>query len=960
MKVKKLLFAFPLIIVWMISSQLFTGCQPDPEKLVNIIRSEDLSLTAQHGLSKVKESLADDGFMVHEFTELQKEPAGITFILATGTNEDEALTAMKEAGMELPRITESLSIKKDGNRIFIYGANGTGLMYALLDIAHKIQFNPSEMTLEEMVTEITETPEVKDRSISIYTMQRAWFEERLFNEHYWEKYFDLLAESRFNSFVVIFGYENGGFMAPAYPYFFNTRDFPGVIMGSMTPAIQKKNRNAFNRMIDIAHSRGIRVIAGIWDHIYRGGVQSGGLIDKQEKIDEPRAHMVYGLNEENLASYTKASIRQFLDVFPSIDGIQFRMHNESGLKNEEMEGFWHEVFGIISQKRPDLHIDIRAKELPDAIIDDAIGQGLNVRVATKYWMEQMGMPFHPTHINRENQFDRRHGYADLLSYPKRYSVHWRLWNGGTQRILLWGNPAYVRRFVESTQLFDGYSYEVNEPLATKMETQPQDQEPFDLLNPAYRYYDYEFQRYWYFYHLFGRLGYNPDTPDTCWNADFTQRFGVETGRVLQKGIHLASDVLPRIVTASYHYHYFPTTRGWAEKMHMGDLPFFSKAEGSDIQQFTSFEEAARNILEGKPDPRRSPFETSQWFLERSRDILEQVIKAENYIENEENKEFISTITDLKILANLARYYGYRMQAAVFFNAYQSTNDLWSLDKSMEYERQAIQAWNDIVMSAGDVYTDNLMMGICRLNMCGHWKDDLVQLKEEYGHLDSLRQVLELQLDKEVFSIHHFPIRRLKSGIPLVVKVTITGIINDGKVICSVLQPDGNYTEIEMQRSKPGFYSLEIPPGDNQHELFYFIKAQDQKGKLIFWPENGIRNPIHVIISDDEDPPSATLDRITTANVGHPISVSAAVRDLSGIRMVRLRYRHVTQFEDYQSVDMRYDENSGKFMAEIPGDFVINKWDVMYFIECQDAVGNGRLYPDLETEMPYIIVKLNRD
>ncbi len=33
----------------------------------------------------------------------------------------------------------------------------------------------------------------------------------------------------------------------------------------------------------------------------------------------------------------------------------------------------------------------------------------------------MGLPFHPTHVHPQDQHNRRHGYADLLRYPQRYS-----------------------------------------------------------------------------------------------------------------------------------------------------------------------------------------------------------------------------------------------------------------------------------------------------------------------------------------------------------------------------------------------------------------------------------------------------------------------------------------------------------------------------------------------------------
>ena len=86
---------------------------------------------------------------------------------------------------------------------------------------------------------------------------------------------------------------------------------------------------------------------------------------------------------------------------------------------------------------PDLRLDLRAKELPESVIQSAIDVGVNFRITTKYWMEQMGMPYHPTQINPERSV-RRHSYADMLRYPQQYKIHWRLWNGGTSRILLWG------------------------------------------------------------------------------------------------------------------------------------------------------------------------------------------------------------------------------------------------------------------------------------------------------------------------------------------------------------------------------------------------------------------------------------------------------------------------------------------------------------------------------------------
>ena len=190
------------------------------------------------------------------------------------------------------------------------------------------------------------------------------------------------------------------------------------------------------------------------------------------------------MTKENLSAYSKAALVKFLRLIPNIDTIQFRMHGESGLTRVEMKQYWRDIYAVMKEHAPTIRFDARAKGYPDDLIEDALDTRLNFRVATKYWAEQMGMPFHPTHTQRRNQFDRRHGYADLLRYPQTYKMLWRLWTSGTSRILLWGDPDYVRRFVASTHLYDGEGFEVTEPLATKMASRPHNEKPFHLLAPA--------------------------------------------------------------------------------------------------------------------------------------------------------------------------------------------------------------------------------------------------------------------------------------------------------------------------------------------------------------------------------------------------------------------------------------------------------------------------------------------
>src|SRR5437762_1258455 len=78
----------------------------------------------------------------------------------------------------------------------------------------------------------------------------------------------------------------------------------------------------------------------------------------------PTEGLVWGLNSENLATYTVAALKNFYKVFPEFTETQFRMHEESGLRRAEIEPFWHDVFGFFRENKPDIRLEFRAKGLP--------------------------------------------------------------------------------------------------------------------------------------------------------------------------------------------------------------------------------------------------------------------------------------------------------------------------------------------------------------------------------------------------------------------------------------------------------------------------------------------------------------------------------------------------------------------------------------------------------------------
>ena len=841
--------------------------------LVSVVTADAPGPAAAHGLGKLIAALHAKTVAYEKVASLA-DARGKFIIVAGLTGEDgPALRLLRTEKCLAPQGSEALVVRRTawhGKPVWIIGgSDDRGLMYGELDVADRIGWSTDPSAPLSHVRDAAEKPSVPERALSLFTMNRAYWESRFYDQDYWARYLDLLAKSRFNCLVVIFGYENGGFLAPCYPYFFDVDEFPAVRMAGITLQQQWRNLDALNRLIRMAHARGLNFTVGIWDHIYRGGVQTGGVAGDGPAPAKPGSVQVCHVTDQNLIPYTKAALAKFLRLVPAADAIQFRMHDESGLKIKQQADFWQNVFSVMKEHAPQMRVDARAKGLPDAVIATGLDLGVNLRITTKYWMEQMGLPFHPTHINRQNQFDRRHSYADLLRYPPQYKMHWRLWNGGTARVLLWGDPQYARRFAESTRLYEGDGFEVNEPLCTKMEAQPHDRSPFALLNPKYRYYDYEFERYWHFFQVFGRLGYNPQTPAEVWQREFDARFG-SAARYVEEGLHQASWILPRIVAACYPYDYFPMTRGWAEKQRLGDLPYYAKAEGSDVQQFVSFDEEARNLLEGHETAKTRPAETSRWFAMTAAAVNAQIAAAENHVGPQRNREFDSTITDLKILASLAMYHAQRIPAAVGYRLFERTRDPRALDDAIACERAAIEEWRRLAAAAGDVYATDLMMGVRSAGLCGHWKDELAAMVTGLGVLKRQRRDLH----------------------PTV-----------------------------ATRTAPR-YRVAFGPGDHE-------------------------------------PPVVIHQTVATAVAGQPLRITAEVRDPSGVKWVRLRYRSVNQQQDYRILPMLASGEPDHYEAVIPAAHVVPTWDLMYLIEVMDNRGNGKIYPDLNEETPYVVVRLLR-
>ncbi len=122
-----------------------------------------------------------------------------------------------------------------------------------------------------------------------------------------------------------------------------------------------------------------------------------------EWIDSPKPnYTIQGLTRETHGPYCRDAVRALLKACPAISGITFRIHGESGVEEGSYD-FWKTVFDGVATCGRKVEIDMHAKGMDETMLNLAVATKQPVKVSPKYWAEHMGMPYHQADIRALEQ-----------------------------------------------------------------------------------------------------------------------------------------------------------------------------------------------------------------------------------------------------------------------------------------------------------------------------------------------------------------------------------------------------------------------------------------------------------------------------------------------------------------------------------------------------------------------------
>lgn len=890
--------------------------------------------------------------------------------------------AIQESGSAKIKIrTEISTARPETYRVTGYRVTGgdlRGLMYGLLAAADQIRAHG------RLVPE-RGRPAVPIRGIRRFLhnkdLEQGWY----YSKDYWRAYIEMLARNRFNRLNLVFAHQTA-YQAPPYPFWVAVKEYPEIRVPGLSDAGRRRNLETLCFIAQTAADHAIDFTLGIWKH-------------NNQPNQTPAT---VGLTEENIGPYSYLALKKVLTACPAIRSVQIRTNRESGIPSERQISFYRDyIYKALRESGRLVKLDLRGWLMSEGMLNAAIDSGVPMRLSSKYWAEHLGRPYQPAETAPNYSYINflRRRLPDQQGRSRRYGFYWEIWALGSHRLLLWGSPDYVKRAAATLTLSDTSGFEIDEPLAQQgFGNRPGKWGIFARGQEDRKFWKWEFERYWLFYTLWGRLTYNPKARETVWMKEFKRRFGAAATAVAA-AYRSASRVLNEIVAVNMPD---PNMYMWPEINPGGLIDYYAAARPSDRRLVASFREAVDDRLADKASAKQTPEQTAARLREIAAQIDEAVAQADRQLPAD-HREWRGTRPDFVALADLARFHAHRQLGAERLTAFYRTANPEDLDRAETELTAALGVWGKLATFTKDLYPPNMAYGP---EDYGHWGDKILYLEHDLRTLRARRWLLD-RFGRFAFGfdfggapgrlrylqyIHPDVEPRFQAVHPGLAYSEETGFgwASDGarsavahEAVARGTLRATTHDPLDLPTNAlfgdsirgRGAQTFRVRTGEGNYRVSLLLpdgnavtsRATATNGVVDVTFPAGEWDVAGVILRRDGDPPVGPLppppqpgkpprfSHIVPRRVrpGAPLRLTLSVYPFSGVQSVRLHYRPLNALEKFRTLEA--PANAATFV--IPGEELTIHWDMLYYFEVLSKNGGGWFVPDPAERTPYYVIQV---
>lgn len=630
--------------------------------------------------------------------------------------------------------SEAFSILPSGKTTTITGGDERGLIYGCLSVAEDLRNGTALQDCKPR----NEKPFLPFRGIKFdlpwdtyrHSHALSLHDETCRDPEYWRAFLDMMAETRLNSLTL--------WNLHTYPYLIKAKNFPEA--SPWTDEEMREWQALFRAIFRMAHERAIETYI-IPFNIFVTPEFARAHNVAMDNLEHN--FFVRGDTSEIIKTYTRESVTQMLEEYPYLTGMGLTLgEGMAGMTPQEREHWIRET--IIEGMRLANRKSKLVHRIPFSSTTSSLGAtSVDTEKLTRKSIEaeaDLGfldgpiwadMKFNWSHAHSTPKLVKVHGGKLYDTYfkpePTKYKVTWTARNEDFF-CLRWGVPSFVREHIR----VNTHSYSGGYFIGSETYIPAKDYFAKDGVEVPWKY---AFERQWLFYKIWGRLLYNPDTPDDVFQAEFTRRYGSE-GRNLLEASELAGRTPLRFAS--------DFDLGWDFTIYSEGLMALDnskkRVEYVSIDRlihqppldpdYVSVEEYVERTSSG------GSFEPHRITPPKLADMLEKDCKRAldlvKDIDTSTNQALVYELADIRAWANLGLHFAEKLRGAVALQTHRVTRNEKSRQTAVRHLEEALRYWDELVSITRPLYQDMPLVHYSEQDG-KHWREN-DHLRFHWEHL----------------------------------------------------------------------------------------------------------------------------------------------------------------------------------------------------------------------------------
>jgi len=688
-----------------LSLTMYASTEP---KVIDISYNTHSSVVS-YGVARLSDHLKTSGYDINEHVKPTPSRKGIFIITPDDQLSHPEKIVLSEHVADIA--CEGYKIVQEGEIIYIIGKTDRGCLYGTMDLLEQLGAASDFSKVQERLV----NPAFSFRAIKFNLPWHPYREgphndlhiETCRDVKFWEAFLDMMVINRFNALTM--------WSTHVFPYMIRAENYPDAtpFSGEELQEWQKFWKILFR----MARERGIGTYLVNWNIVVSPEFASA----YGAKVHDDRSDLV--------KKYTRESVTQLINEYDDITGLGVTLADWMGnwgddqmtpVEREE----WIEDTFVEGMKQADRKIKFihRAVLAGDPLemrkVIDRADLPDRAIVEVKFnWSHGHSTPnLSITHSNDEGTIMR--GFWDPR--PVNYFIAWMVRNEDFF-VLRWGDPEFIREHIRLNHhsYVDGYFVGSEGYIPAR---------DYSHKETPHKTWEYAFQKQWLFYHLWGRLLYNPDATDEILAGALELRYPDVNSIRLLKANSLASKVplhLASFYKATWDFTLYsegflaPRTIGYDdEKSPFISLEELIRHETLDAR-YMNIVDFSRMRQDGLPidNDLITP-------LELAGQLEDDCIRAMKLISDlrasARDLTLDSELDDLETWCHLGFYFAEKLRAGVALESYRCSGEGELKEDAVDHLQNCVSHWEDVIRMTSFRYQPMPYVGIGHKNQ--RWSD----------------------------------------------------------------------------------------------------------------------------------------------------------------------------------------------------------------------------------------------